>query len=113
YLSDDPANLRKWAIPSVTISARDWISFDEVTGFHNPITTGFCLDKAGEQVLLSYLPGTAGDRVVDEYKFKGEENNLASARYPDGASDWFTLVPRTRDAVNTAPPLRVIVSEVM
>src|SRR5207247_6154833 len=76
YLSDDPANLHKWAIPSVTIYTRGWITFDEVSGFHNPITTGFGLKNAGEPVLVSYLPGTAEDRVVDAIQFKGQENGV-------------------------------------
>src|SRR5439155_5410785 len=54
YLSDDPANLRKWAIPSVTISASGWITSDELSGFHNPSTTCFRLNQTGEQALLSY-----------------------------------------------------------
>ncbi len=57
YLSDSADDLKKWAIPAVLIAGYGRLSFDEVTGFHNPITTGFGLDKAGEQVFLSYLPG--------------------------------------------------------
>ena len=112
YLSDDPGNLRKWAIPSVSISARGWISFDEVSGFHNPITTGFGLNKAGEQVLLSYLPGTAEDRVVDAAQFKGQENGVSLGRYPDGVGFWRGLLP-TRGATNSSPLTSVVISEVM
>src|SRR6185503_17216795 len=69
YLSDDAsvyANLMKWAIPSNTIiPALGFVSFDEVTGFHNPTNIGFGLNKGGEQVFLSYLPGNAQDRIVD------------------------------------------------
>ena len=112
YLSDDPADLRKWAIPALSVPARGWISFDEVTGFHHPITAGFGLNKAGEQVLLSYLPGTAEDRVVDAVQFKGQENGFSLGRYPDGSADWFALL-RTRDAANSAPPEHIVISEVM
>ncbi len=112
YLSDDPADLRKWAIPAVTIPAHGHLSFDEVTGFHSPISAGFGLDKAGERVLLSYLPGTAADRVVDAVQFKGQENEFSLGRYPDGSEDWFTLL-RSRDAANTAPPQPVVISELM
>jgi len=112
FLSDDPANLRKWAIPSVTIPARGWITFDEVSGFHNPITTGFGLNKAGEQVLLSYLPGIAEDRVVDAIKFKGQENLVSLGRYPDGGTFWQTML-RTRGTANTWPLTSVVINELM
>jgi len=112
FLSDDPANLQKWAIPTVSVLANDRISFDEVTGFHSPITAGFGLDKAGEQVLLSYLPGTPANRVVDSIQFKGQENGVSLGRYPEGGNDWFALL-RTRDAANTAPPQDLVISEVM
>ncbi len=112
YLSDDPADLGKWAIPAVTIPAHGHVSFDEVTGFHSPISTGFGLDKAGERVLLSYLPGTATDRVVDAVQFKGQENEFSLGRFPDGGNDWLALL-RTRDGTNTPPPQHVVISEVM
>jgi hypothetical protein len=112
YLSDDPANLRKWAIPAMTIPAHGRVWFDEVTGFHSPITTGFGLDKAGEQVLLSHLPGTAADRVVDTVRFKGQENGVSLGRWPDGGADWFTVL-RTQGETNTAPPAHVVLSELM
>lgn len=112
FLSDSRSDLRKWAIPAVAVPPRGWVSFDEVTGFHSPITTGFGLDKGGEQVLLSYLPGGGDDRVVDAIQFKGQENDVSLGRYPDGNGDWFTLL-RTRDGTNLPPTPRVIIGEVM
>src|SRR5262249_54208274 len=60
FLSDDPANLKKWQIPSGTIlPPHAYVVFDEITGFHSQTGIGFGLSKDGEQVLLSHLPGTS------------------------------------------------------
>jgi hypothetical protein len=112
YLSDDPANLTKWAIPPTAIAGRGWISFDEVTGFHSPITTGFGLDKAGEQIVLSHLPGNAANRVVDAIKFKGQPNDISLGRYPDGGPFWYQM-PRTRANANAAGLTGLVITEVM
>ena len=116
YLSDDGSaytNLMKWAIPTnTTIPAHGWVSFDEVSGFHFPTNIGFGLNKGGEQVFLSYLPGTAQDRVVDAVSFKGQENDWSWGRYPDGGPFWSPLTPRTRGTANAAPPARVLINEV-
>ena len=114
YLSDSVAEPTKWMIPPGTVvPARGWVSFDEVTGFHNPTNVGFGLDKAGEQVVLAFLPGTAEDRIVDVVTFKGQENDWSLGRYPDGGAWWQALAPRTRGTSNTAPAARVYFSEIM
>ncbi|MBI4325546.1 MAG: lamin tail domain-containing protein, partial [Chloroflexi bacterium] len=112
YLSDEAAELKKWAIPEVTLLAGGWVSFDEVTGFHHPITNGFGLDKAGEQVLLSHFPGTGQGRVVDAFRFKGQENDVSLGRYPDGGRYLYPLVP-TRGSANGQPLPHLVVSELM
>ena len=112
YLSDDKDEPAKWAIPSVNISGNGRVSFDEVTGFHNPITTGFGLDKAGEVVMLSHLPGTSQDRVVDYVRFKGEENLVSLGRYPDGGAYWLHQPP-SRDLPNNSGVLDIVIDEVM
>ncbi len=113
YLSDDPDDLKKWALPSRTLNAGGRISVDEITGFHSPITSGFGLDKAGEQIYLSYLPGTSADRVVDCIQFKGQANSISLSRYPDGGSDWFSASPGTQNAANTNLVAHVVISEIM
>lgn len=113
YLSDDSDNLKKWALPSSILNAGSRISYDEITGFHSPITSGFGLDKAGEQIFLSYLPGSSEDRVVDCIPFKGQENGVSLSRYPDGGSYWFSTSPGTRDAVNDNLVEHVVISEIM
>ena len=112
YLSDDPSNPNKWAIPAVSIPAGGYLVFNEVDDFHSPITSGFGLDKAGEQVLLSYLPGTAADRVVDAIGFKGQENGYSLSRYPNGTGYWHATDPSSAVA-NTTPLPSLRLTEVM
>ncbi len=112
YLSDDGANLDKWLIPATVIPAHSRVSFDEITGFHSPITSGFGLDQAGEQVYLSHLPGTAANRVVDCVKFKGQSKVASWGRFPDGDPYWQALPP-SRDLANEPPADHISISEVM
>ena len=116
YLSDigDRDQLTRWMIPAeTTIPAGGFIAFDEQTGFHNPPTTGFGLNKAGEAVFLSYLPGSAQDRVVDCVTFGGQEDETSQGRWPDGGEFWYTVTSPTRGAPNSAPPQRVTINELM
>jgi len=112
YLSDDIGELKKWAIPAVNIAGHSYISFDEATGFHNPLSSGFGLNKAGEEVILSYLPGTSEDRIVDSVRFNGQLINTSIGRYPDGEAYWLEITP-SRDLANDNPVLNVMVDEFM
>ena len=113
YLSDDIDNLGKWEIPGTNVAAASsWVWFDEVHDFHNPITNGFGLNKAGERLFLSHLPGTDQDRVVDCLRFKGQENGFSLGRYGDGETFWFRLDPTT-NAANASPVEHVVISELV
>ncbi|MFC1451792.1 lamin tail domain-containing protein, partial [Verrucomicrobiota bacterium] len=113
YLSDDAADLMKWHVPAGTvITGEGWLVFDEVSGFHNPVTNGFGLNKGGERVFLAYLPGGTNDRVADCVRFKGQEADVTLGRYPDGGVHWSTLTP-TAGAANALPRARVVIDEIM
>jgi hypothetical protein len=113
YLSDDPEDLVKWAIPATNmLAARGWRYFDEIHDFHMTDTNGFGLNKAGEQVLLSYLPDGGSGRVVDAVRFRGEENGVPLVRYPDGAESWF-YGQATPGASNRLADAGVVIAEVM
>ncbi|MBN2163139.1 MAG: CotH kinase family protein [Pontiellaceae bacterium] len=112
YLSDSLSDLEKWNIPTDTIiPAKGWVVFDE-NDFHPDRLDGFGLDKAGEQIILSHLPGTGDDRIVDAIVFKGQANGASWGRYPDGASYIQTLSP-TPDAANQPGPDGVKISGIM
>jgi hypothetical protein len=112
YLSDDVTDIEKWAIPAVEIYGQAYISFDEMTGFHHLTDTGFGLSKSGEQVILSYLPGTFEDRIVDCIRFKAQQENISLGRYPDGGKYWLRIEP-SRDSGNVNPLLDIVIDEIM
>jgi len=113
YLSDDAGNLKQWQIPAGTvITAGGWVTFYESTGFHSNRIDGFGLDKAGEQIYLSYLPGTDADRVADCLRFEGQENGASLGRYPDGAAFWYAMT-LTPTASNQLAAVEPVISEIM
>ncbi|MDD2597860.1 MAG: lamin tail domain-containing protein [Kiritimatiellae bacterium] len=113
YLSDDCAQLKKWAIPSaLSLSGGEWIVFDEVTGFNSPLNSGFALKKTGEQVFLSYLPGTEADHVADAVRFEAQAANTTFSRYADGTPGWFSTAP-TPAAANQRHEPCVVISRIM
>ena len=112
YLSDNKDDLKKWHIGNITVPASGFVTFDEVNDFHNPIILGFGLDKAGEEIVLSYLPGDGTDRIVDFVQFKGQDNNTSSGRYPDGEAYWFAMTP-SPDFANALPYEHPVIRQVM
>lgn len=114
YLSDDLDDLKKYALPATALGSNSWTSIDQVTGFNTDGTgpLGFGLDKAGDYVVLSYLPGTSADRVVDCVKFKGQENFISMGRYSNGGDYWFSM-SLSQDGSNTTPLAGVVISEIM
>ena len=115
YLSDDVTDLKKWALPAGSLAPGAFTTFDEINDFHKPASMdGFGLDKMGEQVVLSYLPGNSQDRIVDCVTFKGQENATTETlgRYPNDNSYWYKMSP-TRNASNTAPHEHLAISEIM
>ncbi len=112
YLSDTAVDLKKWAIPSQLLPARSWVVFDEVSGFRNPITQGFGLSSAGEQLFLSRLAGTGEDRVVDAFSFKAQEMGVTLSRVPDAGSFLARTLP-SRKTANRGALRSVMISEFM
>src|SRR5690606_37904266 len=105
----------KWEIPAGRqIPARGFISFDENTGFNNPPGAGFGLNKAGEDLYLSYFPLSGGPgAVVDAVSYEGQENDWSLGRVPDGGAYWDHVTPRTRESPNAGVPPRVVISEIL
>jgi hypothetical protein len=114
YLSDDAADLEKWLIPATNVvEALGWLTFHEVGGFHPAMNSGFGLNKGADELYLSYLPGTASDRVVDSIRFYGQENGISLGRYPDGSNGWAAclLTPGASNRISSTP--EVVISEIM
>lgn len=118
YLSDDIQNPAKWQIPNgALIRAGGFLTFDEITHFHNPV--GFGLDQNGERAVLSYLPAVGQTRILDEGRFKAQEDGVTLGRYRDGATasgpavaSWRAMTP-TRNAANRAPAAEPVINQIM
>ena len=115
FLSDRSDNLKRYQIASNTVIAGyGHLALTENLHFHTDRTseTGFGLNKAGDELYLSCLPGNSSDRVVDALRFKGQLNGESLGRHADGETCWYMLSP-TPNAPNAVPDERVVISEIM
>lgn len=98
YLSDNPANIKKWEIPSGTsIGANGYLIFwcdeDQEDGV---LHTNFKLSAAGETI---YLADKAG-AIVDSITYSNATEDLSTARIPNGTGP-FKEGSHTFNANNT------------
>jgi hypothetical protein len=103
-LTDNPAT-NKFVIPAGTIlPAHGFVSYTE-----NQMN--FRLSAAGETI---YLKNPAQNRVLDAVRFSGQENGVATGRYPDGGEHFYRLSGLTPGAAN-APirPSSIVINEIM
>jgi hypothetical protein len=103
YLSNDPDNLRKFALPNPTLimgNGRVWFSDSEL---------GFRLDALGERVFLS---NASGD-VIDAYVVEPARREMTEGRWPDGQDDWFYMNPTTGTANTVELTTSVVINEIM
>jgi hypothetical protein len=103
YLSDDIDRPDRWALPQISLPAGGHVAFEDAD---------FGLNRTGEQIVLSHLPGSADDRIVDAIRFEAQEPGISVGRYPDGGDYWLRMVP-SRDVPNGDPIPDVVIDEVM
>lgn len=103
-LTDDPTT-NKFVVPAGTIiPARGFVYFSETN-------MNFALNAAGESV---YFINPDRSRVLDSVNFAGQQNGIATGRWPDGANDFYRLSSLTPGAANS-PILQsdVVINELM
>ena len=103
-LSDDPAT-NKFVIPPGTILPPRGFAFYSETNMN------FRLSAIGETI---YLKNAAQTRILDAVRFAGQENGVATGRFPDGGDQFYRLAAKTPGATNA--PIRVsdiVINEIM
>src|SRR5439155_556515 len=103
-LSDDP-DTNKFVIPAgTTIAPGGYRVYTETT-------MNFSLSAAGETI---YFKNSSNTRVLDAVRFEGQENGIATGRYPDGGDQFYRLSSQTPGSAN-APILigDVVINELM
>jgi CotH kinase protein/Lamin Tail Domain/Secretion system C-terminal sorting domain len=98
YLSDNPANLKKWQVPSgVKIAANGYLIFwadeDQMQG---PTHTSFKLSAAGETISLSDKNGA----LIDSYTYTNAKTDKSFARIPNGTGNFAETTNYTFNSMN-------------
>ncbi len=103
-LTDD-YRTNKFVVPSpTTIPARGFVYFTQTT-------LGFSLSAEGETL---YLKNPGQTRVLDAVQFGGQQNGVASGRWPDGADQVYRLTAKTPGTNNAAiRRSEVVINEIM
>ncbi|MGH7969229.1 MAG: lamin tail domain-containing protein, partial [Limisphaerales bacterium] len=89
-LTDNP-NTNKFVIPAgTTIPAGGFV-------FYSETNMNFALNAAGEAI---YFKNPDGSRYLDAVSFGGQENGVATGRWPDGGDEFYRLSAKTPGAPN-------------
>jgi len=121
FLTDNPAALGKYAIPTGTvIAAGGFAVFNEFAHFGTNVlgtTNGFALSEGGETVFLS-IPGGDGNpaTVTDWQSFGASDNGVTIGRHvlSTGSSDFTALTTPSAGNTNAYPLVGpIVISEVM
>jgi hypothetical protein len=103
-LTDDPATNKFVIPPGTVIPPRGFV-------WYNELTLNFALNAVGEAI---FLKNPDQSRFLDAVQFGGQENGVATGRWPDGAGDWYRLTMRTPGTNNAAILIDdVVINEVM
>ncbi|MDP6929964.1 MAG: CotH kinase family protein, partial [Planctomycetota bacterium] len=108
YLTDDPANLRKWQIPSghsIKPGAFLLIWADE-DDHQGPLHANFKLSGSGEDLLLVHQDGRT---VLDRMTFGPQQSDISVGRFHDGGARTVSFLdpsPRVANDITTCGPRR-------
>ncbi len=105
FLTDDPADLRKFRIPEgTTIEGNGLVEFDKVfLGFAMPA-------DGGSLILLS----PDGHSVIDSFSYGQQHSGMSYGRYPDGSDHRYFLQEPTRGQPNRVTFRNdVVINEIM
>jgi len=90
YLSDNQLDLKKWALPDISIEALSyliiWADNDEEQGENH---AGFKLSADGEELFLITPDGL----IADQLTFGKQQTDLSLSRYPNGTGEFKVLEP--------------------
>ena len=103
-LSDDPTT-NKFVIPPGTILPPRGFAYYSETNMN------FRLSASGETI---YFKNAAQTRILDAVRFDGQENGVATGRFPDGGDQFYQLTAKTPGATNA--PIRlsdIVINEIM
>ncbi|MCB9235351.1 MAG: CotH kinase family protein [Bacteroidia bacterium] len=90
YLSDDPANPTKWALPNGQISGNEYlIVWADGQTSQEGLHASFELDPAGGMLLLSSSDST----VIDSVEFGYQYPVTSYGRYPNGTGAFQEMLP--------------------
>ena len=79
--------------------------------FYSETNMNFKLSALGETI---YFKNAAQTRILDAVRFAGQENGVATRRFPDGGDQFYRLTAKTPGATNA--PIRVsdiVINEIM
>ena len=103
-LSDEPATNKFTFPPATSLGPRAFLYLTQTN-------LNFALSAAGETL---YFKNPAGDRVLDAVRFGGQQNGVASGRFPDGAPEFYRLSAPTPGLPNAAIRLSdIVLNELM
>ena len=95
YLTDDPAEAKKWALPDTFITVHGYLLiWADDDAEHKPgLHTNFKLSKDGEYIGL-YDTDENDNAVIDSYTFGSQQDDVSEGRLPNGEGNFtFMSVP--------------------